>query len=599
MSSPFPWGLCSVVLMMVGVSVGNASAQSADATFETLANQYLDEFAKFSPVGATSLGDHRYDDQLDNVDDKTRSERLRWTREVLRKGGAIDRSQLRRANQVDLELLKHRLRAQIWRQTELREWAWNPLIYTGLCGDSIYSLMARDFAPARERLNNVVLRLEQFPRFLQQVRDTLEIAHVPRIHAETASRQNEGVLKIIDNMVLPLADILTDVEQVRLRNAIDMASDAIREHQHWLDETLIPAANANYRLPKELYDQKLAFTLHSPLRQAEIRAAAERRIRDLHMMMFEIAKPINRKAGRSVANPASDEQRREAIRFALEQAYADSPAADEVVATAKRSAQMATDFIRERNLISLMPDPLEIILMPEFRQGVSVAYCDSPGPLDVGQKTYYVVSPIPDDWSSEQTGSFLREYNTRSIHVLTIHEALPGHFLQLAHANRYPGKLRHLFNSGTFVEGWACYTEWMMCEQGYLDHDPLMKLITLKWYLRDAMNAILDSAVHIDGISREEGMRMMMDDAFQEEREAAGKWRRAQLTSVQLSTYFVGYLEQVAMRKAAEEAWGAGFDLKRYHDTALSFGAPPAQFVQALMLDQPIPGDNVAGPIED
>jgi len=599
MRSHFSLASCLGALVVVAVAVGNATAQSADTAFETLASQYLDEFARFSPVGATSLGDHRYDDQLDNVDDKTRSDRLRWTRDVLRKAQAIDRSQLSRANQVDLELLQHRLRSQIWRQTELREWAWNPLIYTGKCGDSIYGLMARDFAPARDRLNNVVRRLEQFPRFLRQVRDTLEIERVPEIHATTASRQNEGVLKIIDNMVLPLADALTAAEQVRLRNAIDTATVAIREHQSWLEATLIPAAKASYRLPKKLYDQKLAFSLHSPLSQTEIRATAERRIRELHEMMFEIAEPINRSAGRSVANPPSDKQRREAIRFALEQAYADSPAADQVVATAKRSAQMATDFIRERNLISLMPDPLEIILMPEFRQGVSVAYCDSPGPLDVGQKTFYVVSPIPDDWSAEQASSFLREYNTRSIHVLTIHEALPGHFLQLAHANRYPGKLRHLFNSGTFVEGWACYTEWMMCQQGYLDHDPLMKLITLKWYLRDAMNAILDSAVHIDGISREEGMRLMMEDAFQEEREAAGKWRRAQLTSVQLSTYFVGYLEQVAMRQAAEEAWGAEFDLKRYHDTALSFGAPPAQFVQALMLDQPIPGGDVAVQIED
>ena len=227
--------------------------------------------------------------------------------------------------------------------------------------------------------------------------------------------------------------------------------------------------------------------------------------------------------------------------------------------------------------------------MPEFRQGVSLAYCDSPGPLEVGQKTFYAVSPVPAKWTEKQTESFLREYNLRSLDVLTIHEAMPGHFLQLAHANRYPGKLRHLFQSGVFVEGWAVYTEWMMCEEGFRDDDPLLKLVTLKWYLRDVTNALLDQAVHVDGISRYDAMQLMVEDAFQEEREAAGKWKRAQLTTAQLSTYFVGYLEQIEMRREAEKAWGDRFNLKTYHDRVLSYGSPPPQFVRALTLDQQIP----------
>ena len=233
--------------------------------------------------------------------------------------------------------------------------------------------------------------------------------------------------------------------------------------------------------------------------------------------------------------------------------------------------------------------------MPEFRRGVSLAYCDAPGPLDTGQKTFYAVSPIPEDWTESQIRSHLREYNTRSIDVLTVHEAFPGHFLQLAHANRYPGKLRHLFQSGVFVEGWAVYTEWMMCEEGFRDSDPLLKLITLKWYLRDVINALLDHAVHVDGISRNEAMRLMVEDGFQEEREAAGKWTRAQLTSAQLSTYFVGYLEHVALRREAEQRFGRDFDLKTYHDKVLSFGSPPPMFVRALLFEEEIPSPDGPG----
>jgi uncharacterized protein (DUF885 family) len=475
--------------------------------------------------------------------------------------------------------------------TELREWEWNPLIYTGLAGDSIYGLMAREFAPAAERVRNAAKRLEQFPRFLEQVRSTLNVARVPEVHAKTAVSQNRGILKTLDNMVRPLLDALPEQERKRVIDAIGIAEKAIGQHQHWLESELLPAAKGDFRIGIKLYERKLSYALHSPLRRQEIRELADSRVRELHEQMYGIAKGLYREQYPLTRFPdqPSDAFRRSVIRFGLEKAYADSPEADQIVETAERSVAMATDFIRAKDLLTIMPDPLEIIIMPEFQRGVSLAYCDSPGPLEKNQKTFYAVSPIPANWTEKQTRSHLREYNTRSIDVLTIHEAMPGHFLQLAHANRYPGKLRHLFQSGTFVEGWAVYTEWMMCEEGFLDHDPLLKLITLKWYLRDVSNAILDHAVHVDGISRHDAMQLMVEDAFQEEREAAGKWTRAQLTSAQLSTYFVGYLEHVAMRREAEQTWGEEFDLKSYHDRVLSFGSPPPQYVQAMLLDREIP----------
>jgi len=246
--------------------------------------------------------------------------------------------------------------------------------------------------------------------------------------------------------------------------------------------------------------------------------------------------------------------------------------------------------VRAKDFVTVYDDPLEIIPMPEFQRGVALAYCDSPGPLDKGQKTYYAVSPIPDDWSAAQVRSFLREYNNRSIHNLTIHEAMPGHYLQLTHSNRYDSVLRAVLASGPFIEGWAVYTERVMTDQGYMNGDPLMRLIRLKWYLRSIGNAILDQGVHVDGMSREDAMRLMTRDTFQEEREAAGKWVRVQLTSAQLPTYFVGANEHFALRQEAERRWGADFDLKRYHDTVLSFGSPPVRYVRALMFDLPIEG---------
>ncbi|NQV35659.1 MAG: DUF885 domain-containing protein [Phycisphaeraceae bacterium] len=176
----------------------------------------------------------------------------------------------------------------------------------------------------------------------------------------------------------------------------------------------------------------------------------------------------------------------------------------------------------------------------------------------------------------------------RSIHDLTMHEAMPGHFLQLAHANRYPGKLRAVLASGVFIEGWAIYSERMMIDAGYLDNDPLMRLINLKWYLRGIANALMDQAIHAGDMTRDQAMTLMMEDTFQEEREAAAKWVRAQLTSAQLTTYFVGTLEHFDLRRDIEAAWGDDFDLKTYHDKILSFGSPPVQMVRAILLDQAI-----------
>ena len=286
-------------------------------------------------------------------------------------------------------------------------------------------------------------------------------------------------------------------------------------------------------------------------------------------------------------NP-TEQQKQKAIEAALELAYADKPARDKVVDDAKAALAQSTEFVRKHDLMTLPDSPVDIILMPEFQRGVAVAYCDSPGPLDKNLKTFYAVSPLPDDRNDQQVDSFLREYNSRMIHLLSIHEGTPGHYLEGWHSAKFPSTLRAVLRSGLFAEGWAVYTERMMQEQGYLDNDPLFHLVQLKFYLRTIANAILDQGVQVDGWTREQAMDLMVRQTFQQEREAAGKWTRAQLTSAQLPTYFVGVQEHFDMRKAAEAKLGAQFNLKAYHDQVLSYGAPPVRFVRQLMLDEPI-----------
>lgn len=563
-----------------------ATPSAADTAFDALSRRYLDELIAFSPVRATELGDHRFDAMLDDIGAEARARQVALARELLNELAAIDREHLSRARQVDASLLRHELEYLIWRVEHSEDWRWNPLMYTGLAGDSVYSLMARDFAPLPDRLRSVTARLNELPRLLAQVREVLQPARVPKIHAETAVRQNNGVLSLIDELVVPHLDQLPAEEQEALKSAINKARAAVSQHQIWLEKRLVPESAGDFRRGAEIYDAKLRFALNSPLTRQEIREQALAELKRTRAEMYAIARQVLPDAGLP-ENP-DEEQQQTAIAKALDLAYAERPAREEVFDVARRSFEETLQFVREKDFVTVYDDPLHIIPMPEFQRGVALAYCDPPGPLDRGQPTFYAVSPIPDDWTETQAESFLREYNTRSIHNLTIHEAMPGHYLQLTHANRYESPLRAVLASGPFIEGWAVYTERLMVEQGYMGGDPLMRLIQLKWHLRTIANAILDQGVHVDGMTREEAMHLMTHDTFQEEREAAGKWVRAQLTSAQLPTYFVGSQEHFALREEARQRWGNEFTLKRYHDTVLSFGSPPVRYVRALMFDLPI-----------
>ena len=563
---------------------------TADQQFEALAQRYLREAPEQSPADATALGDHRFDDRLDDVSAAGWQARLTFTELYLASLEPIDRSKLSRANQVDALLLLHELQSDRWRLQTLQDWRWNPLLYTRTAGDALYNLLARDFAPAPERLRNLGKRLDEIPRFLAQEREVLDPARVPRVHAETASKQNAGLKAMLDGEITAQIATLPPADQEALRASLAKARSAVSQHQIWLDKRLLPESKGDFRLGSALYDQKLAFALFSPLSRQEIRARAESELAATRSAMYEIAiTELKKRKGSppTPAKPSAAEQQR-AIKAALELAYAERPKRDAVLDAARASLAEATRFVREKNLVTLPDEPLEIIEMPEFKQGVALAYCDSPGALEAGQKTFYAVSPIPKQWTRAQADSFLREYNSRSIHNLTIHEAMPGHYLQLAHANQYPSTLRKVLSSGPFIEGWAVYTERVMSDAGYLNGDPLMKLIQLKWYLRTIVNALLDQAVHVDGISREAAMKLMIESGFQEEREAAGKWTRAQLTSAQLPVYFVGALEHLALRAEAEQRLGAAFSVHDYHDKVLSYGSPPVRFARELMFDLPI-----------
>ena len=562
-----------------------AAATSEDARFQAFGDRVVDEYLKLSPVNATQLGDHRYDALMPDVSVAGRAAVRAFAERTLAELARFDSQHLSRENQVDAILLKDQLDYLIFSDARLQDWAWDPLTYSP--GSALFSLMSREFAPLPERLRSATGRLEALPTYLAQVREALVPARVPLIHAQTAAKQNPGIDSLIDE-ILAKKDALPAADQARLERAAAAAKAAVEQHQEWLDKTLVPKAKGNERIGAALYDEKLRLALNSPLSRQEIRTRAERELQSLRAKMYDVASGmIKGDAGAppAPANPTPDQQQA-VIEAGLAKVYADVPPRDQVLPFAKGTLEEAIAFARAKDVVGFPTSNFGVIEMPEYARGVAVAYADMPGALEKDQRGYYDVMPIPSDWSDEQTASFLREYNKWAIHELTIHEAVPGHLLQLAHSNQYKSKLRGVLQSGPMIEGWACYSQDVMADSGYLNRDPRYLLAHYKFQMRMPVNAIIDQDFHTGKLTREQAIELMTRQAFQQEREAAGKWVRLQLSSAQLPTYFVGYQEWKDFRAAAEKR--PGFNLRRFHDAALSHGSPPVRFVRQLELGEPI-----------
>ncbi len=581
--------LLAAALPLTGAAPPPAAQTSEDARFAQLGRDYLRDLAAAHPSYATHLGDHAYDSDVDDLSATGRARDAAMLKTYLARVTAIRRAGLTRDDQVDAALLTHALRYRLWSLETLQAWRWDPQEANGAISGSLYGLAARDFAPWPVRLRAATARMEKIPAMYLAMRASLDPTRVPAVFAKTVSDQNAGTLQIAEGMLAPHKGELPAADAARFDAALAGLKAAVADQQHWLDTVLVPQAKGDFRLGAALYDQKLAYALDTGLTRAEIKARAVKAAADTRTEMYAVARQVlatRPGAPPTPARPTAAEQQA-AIEAALALTYATAPARDQVIATTTAALQQATAFVRARGLVSVPDRPVGVIEMPKFRQGVAVAYCDSPGPLEPQLGTFVAVSPIPASWSDTQATSFLREYNGYMIQDLAVHEAMPGHYLQLAHANAGATPLRAVLSSGSFIEGWAVYAEGMMADAGYMA-DPLFRLTVLKMRLRSITNTLLDIGIHTEGMTEAQAMDLMTRGAFQQEREAAGKWTRARLSSTQLLNYFTGYTEHLDLRRAAQARDGAKFDLKRYNDAVLAHGSPPVRYVRALLLNEPI-----------
>jgi hypothetical protein len=580
--------------------------------FDDLVAAFLEEAFALQPDLATAIGDHRYDDQWPDMSEAGHSARIafldRWTTTFDR----LDPSLLAVDERVDRDLVRGELESFRFAETELREETWNPLAWVYLLGGGLHPLLAREFAPLSVRLASALGRIEGIPRLIDQARDAL-LAHpvrpISRLHADVASKRIGGIADLVRDAVSAAAEAAGSDPEVaallpRLRAAADEATAVLEGMAAHLADEVVPAATGEAVLGEALFAAKLRDTLRDPdATAAGVLARAEAEYAAVRSEMVRIAREIW-PAWRP-GEPMPDDEGA-LVRGTLDAIAADHPDADGLLGFCREELGRIEAFCRDQGVIGLVDEPLKIDWTPEFLRSFGGAMLDSPGPLDVGQTSFFSITPVRSDWSAEEAESYLREMNSRQLRLLTIHEAVPGHYLQMSRANRGSSLARRVFRSGLFAEGWAVYVTQVMLDRGYGDGDAALWLVHWKFYLRAVVNAIIDVRIHTMGMTSDEAIALMVDGAFQERAEALAKDERARLSSAQLVTYFLGSagmweLEDAARRRAAEAAGAGadavpaprvvgaypatpGFDERAHLEAVLAHGAPPIPLLRRILL---------------
>ncbi len=577
--------VCCLLLLGVAAWPSLACGQTADEQLESLFKSHLEETFRLRPLDATILGDHRFDHLLDDISSTARVGWLNQSKKSLQRlTTEISESELSENGKVDYEMFRDELVRNVWLAENTNPFAEDPRTYGSYINDSVYSLLTQSTLPQEKNVENAIARMKQIPRIIETAKTT--IRNPPRPILDTAILQNRGAIAFYEK---GLFDLVGDTAQLdTLKQSAAEAASALKEYQTFLEMEMLPQAKGDWRLGKDKFSRKLQLVLDVGLDADQVLAQANEEFTRVQRDMYVVSRQLWSRYFPDQPLPPDDTAgRRDTIGRVIAAVSKEHGQPEALILDARETVTKIKSFIRQRDILRLPdPDRCQVIEMPEFRRGNSIAYLESALPLDPNGSSFYAVSPPPSIWGESQVRSFLEEYNRHMLQVLTIHEAYPGHYVQLEYSNRAASLIRRVLQSGVFIEGWAVYTEQMMLDQGYGDGDLALRLNQLKFYLRAVANTILDHKMHCTDISDEQAIRFLVDDAYQSEGEAKLKIIRAKQSSVQLSTYFTGRMAHYRLRQEIQRELGDEFELGRYHEAVLDHGSVPVKFLPKLVRER-------------
>ncbi|HUP82853.1 MAG TPA: DUF885 domain-containing protein [Candidatus Limnocylindria bacterium] len=575
--------------------------------FDHALKAFLDDLFAAQPVFATHTGFHAHDDRWPDMTEAGRLARLAMLRDHAARLEALSDGDLSEDDQIDRGVVLDVIAAQIFHEDELREDAWDALGYVSQAGSGLFGLLAREFAPWAHRGGAFAGRLGGLPAFFEAGAAALVGLRgrpVSRLHVEIALAQLNGITELLndgsaeaDNRAAEEPDVAAAVKA-----AAGPARAAVDRFETTLRDEILPRSSGEGRLGEELFAAKLRHTTASDLGPHELGARAQS---DYDLVRAEMLRLARLVWPQWLANEPMPDDQDETIRRALLAVAAEHRQPGELLDFSTAEVRRIEDFCRAHDVMGLPDEPMQVTWTPTFMRAFGRAFLQSPGPLDKGLSSYFWITPPDESLGTEATESYLREDNDRMLRLLAIHEGVPGHYLQGAYANRTATLARAVFGSGLFAEGWAVYVTQVMLDLGYGDHEPALLLNHWKFYLRAITNCMMDVAIHVDGMTEEQAMALMVDGGFQETDEARAKWLRARLTSTQLTTYYLGSIgmwevEEEARRRAALAAGAAldavpaqriaggigsspGFNYRAHLEAVVSHGQPPIKWLRRAL----------------
>jgi uncharacterized protein (DUF885 family) len=580
------FGKTVLTACMLAITATTAMGQQTEEIkLETWFKTYIEQVMVEEPMTATRLGDHRFDDRLEDLSPDARLMRLNRDKKALADlPQAVNYKSLKRASQVDYEILARYLESRIWLSENFKTFEEDPRVWGEYLTESVYLPLVQSTLPKATNLKNALKRMELIPSVVDVARKTIK--NPPKAKTQTAILQTQGAIDFYSKEIYLITGLPANDAQLTAKSKPIL--EALAKHLEFLKTEVLPRSGENWRIGRALFEKKLDYELDAGLTADEILAEAEREADRVDREMVVIARQMWAQAYPGVVIPPDDAAgRRLLVAKALAATAKNHGQPDTLVKDARATVADITKFIREKDIMRLpSPDRCAIIEMPEFMRGNSVAYLNPAPPLDITARSEYAISPPPADWSAQRVESFLGEYNSAMLQILTIHEAYPGHYVQLEYANRVPSLIRRVLGSGTYNEGWAVYTEQTMLDQGFGQGDLALRLNQLKFYLRAVCNAILDHKMHCGEMTDEQARQLLMDRAFQTEGEAVGKIIRSKQSSAQLSTYFVGRTAFYRTRQSIQRELGDKFDLGRYHEAVLEQGSIPVKYLPELVRER-------------
>ena len=552
--------------------------QSDDSLFDAFKQNFVEDLWKMYPSWASSQGYHKYDSLLVVPNEESRAKEMAFCKGTAVMLKTLDLSKLSDNNKTDYYMIENQISSTEWAINSLKSYEWNPSQYN-VCGE-FAEMLGNNYDSLDTRLHNFYLKMQNIPAYYEAAKK--QIKNPTLEHTQLAIDQNIGGASVFEtdlNDALKKSHLSTE-EKGQITARAKEAMAAIKDFAAWL-KSLKNETPRSFRLGKDLYAKKFEFDIQSGYTAGEIYQKAIQHKAELHQQMFDITKQIWSKY---LSDKKMPENKLEAIKMMIDKLSLHHVKADSFQTAIEHQIPLLVDFIKQKDLIYIDPSkPLVVRKEPAYMAGVAGASISAPGPYDKNGNTYYNVGSL-SGWDKEKAESYLREYNHYILQILNIHEAIPGHYTQLVYANQSPSIIKSIFGNGAMIEGWAVYTERMMLENGYGNNEPEMWLMYYKWNLRTTCNTILDYGVHVNNLSKDFALNLLINEAFQQKAEAEGKWKRVSVTQVQLCSYFTGYTEIYDFREELKKKMGDKFNLKQFHEKFLSYGSAPVKYIKMLML---------------